>query len=62
MAQGGKLVLGRFLDEAIIITTPTGERLRIAVEEIQRDRKVKLSFHDDPPRHFTVKREEIADA
>lgn len=62
MAHGGKLVLGRFDGEAVIVITPTGERLRIAVEEIQRDRKVKLSFQDDPPRHFTIQREEIADA
>lgn len=49
------LVLSRHRDEDIVITTPEGRRIRVAVVELRGD-KVRLGFEAD--RDVTIHRHE----
>lgn len=53
------LVLSRKLSEAVVITTPNGERIRFVVVDIDRG-KIRVGI--EAPRTFPVHREEIQQA
>lgn len=54
------LVLSRFQGEEVVITTPSGEEIRVHAVEIRPGcRKVRLGF--TAPRNFTIHRQEIAE-
>ena len=53
------LVLSRKTDETIIVTTPSGEAIKVVVVEIQGSNKVRLGI--DAPAAVTIHRSEVAD-
>jgi len=54
------LILGRRLDETVVITSPDGTRIVLRVIEIRAGHTVRLGF--DAPMDFVIHRGEIQDA
>lgn len=52
------LVLSRGKGETVVITTPSGERIRVQVAKLTNN-KVRLCF--DAPRDFEIMRQEVAE-
>lgn len=53
---GGKLVLTRRVEEAVILIMPDGTKMRIAVVQVKGDR-VRIAF--DGPTTISIAREEV---